>query len=80
VVLLRNKATEKATFAGNPTYNAYRKAANGPVVVFACAGSSCSLKAIRTSGSSLEYAAPRMSKDGEKMAVVAIALKPLNAD
>ena len=78
--ILRNTATEKAAFAGNPTYNAYRRAANGPVLEFACAGKDCSLKAIRSGWSSLEYATPRKSKDGEKMAVISIAMKPVNAD
>jgi hypothetical protein len=80
VVVLRNTGTEKSAFAGNPTYNAYRKAANGPVLEFACSGHECSLRAIRSSSSSLEYAAPKKSKDGEKMAVISIAMKPVNAD
>jgi hypothetical protein len=80
IVLLRNTATEKGTLAGNPIYNVWRTVANGPVVEFVCAGSRCSLKAIRTSVASLEYQAPGKSKDGEKMAVVSISMKPVNAD
>jgi hypothetical protein len=80
VVLLRNTSTEEAAFAGNPVFDAYRKASTGSVVEFACAGHDCSLKAVRTNVGSLEYSVPRKSKDGEKMAVISIAMRPLNAD
>jgi hypothetical protein len=81
LVILRNLASQKSAFAGVPAYNAYRTARNGSVVEFVCVERSCALKAIRTGWSSLEYATPQKSKDGEKrMAVVSIALKPLNAD
>jgi hypothetical protein len=80
LVILRNTATLKSAFAGNPVYNSWRKTAGSSVVEFVCAERSCSLKAIRTGSSSLEYQTPRKSKNGEKMAVVSIALKPVNAD
>lgn len=80
MVLLRNVAAQKSAFAGNSIYDAYRTASHGAVVEFVCEERNCSLKAIRTSSASLEYPTPHKSRDGEKMAVVSIALKPLNAD
>lgn len=80
VVFLRNTVTHKGTLAGTPVYNEYRKSASGAVVEFVCDGRNCSLSAIRTVSSSLEYATPHKSKDGEKMAVVAVAIKPAIAD
>jgi hypothetical protein len=80
VVLLRNEASQKSAFAGNPTYNAYRKAAGAPVLEFACVERMCSLKAIKTADASFEYVVPRTKDDMGKVALVSIPLKPLNAD
>src|SRR5580693_78760 len=41
MVILRNVATHKGGFAGNPMYNPYRTAASGAVVEFACIDSNC---------------------------------------
>jgi hypothetical protein len=80
VVLMRNVASQKSAFAGNPTYNAWRKASAAPVLEFVCVERSCSLKAIRTNTASLEYVVPKSKDDAGKIAVVSIPLKPLNAD
>jgi hypothetical protein len=81
LVLLWNTASKKGSFAGNATYNSYRTAANGTVLEFACMERGCSLKAIRSVNASLEYAAPSKSKDDSgKVAVISIAVKPVNAD
>ncbi len=80
LVVLRNSATQQSAFAGNAMFNTWRTAANGVVVEFACVEHNCSLKAIRTGASSLEYAVPRNAKDGDKVAVISIGLKPLNTD
>ena len=81
VVLLRNTASQKSAFAGNPTYNAYRKSATGPVLEFVCVERSCSLKAIRSVNASLEYATPSRAKDdSNKVAVLTIPVKLVNAD
>jgi hypothetical protein len=80
MVLIRNTASQKSAFAGNPTYNAYRKGADSPVLEFACVERGCSLKAIKTAWASLEYVVPKNKDDSGKVAVVSIPLKPLNAD
>ncbi len=80
VVILRNTASQKTSFAGNPTYNVWRKAADGAVLEFACVERNCSLKAIRTTSVSLEYVVPKSKDDSSKVAVVSIPLKPVNAD
>src|SRR5271169_6569579 len=48
VVLLRNTASKKGTFAGNARLNVYRTSAKGTVIEFVCTGRNCSLKAIRS--------------------------------
>jgi hypothetical protein len=80
VVLLRNAASQKSAFAGNPTYNAYRKAAGAPVLEFACVERNCSLKTIKTADASLEYVVPGTKDDSNKVALVSIPLKPPTAD
>ena len=81
VVILRNTASQKAAFAGYPMYNEYRKAPGAPVVEFACVDGDCSLKAIRTASSSLEYNAPGKSRHDEtKVAVVSVPLKTQKAE
>ena len=80
MVILRNIASQKSGFAGNPTYNTYRTAASGAALEFACVERNCSLKAIRTANASLEYRVPKSKDDSSKIAVISIPLKPLNAD
>jgi hypothetical protein len=81
LVLLRNAASNKTSMLGGAVFNTYRTAANGAAIEFACKDGSCSLRAIRSSWSSLEYATPNKGRDKEKsMAVVSIALKPVNTD
>jgi hypothetical protein len=80
VVSLWNTATQKGAFAGNPTYNAYRKASAGTVLEFVCVERNCSLKAIRSVDASLEYATPSRIKDDSKVAVISIPVKLVNAD
>jgi hypothetical protein len=80
VVMLRNTATRKDAFAGYPMRNTYRKVSS-PTAEFLCSRDSCTLKAIRSWNGSLEYSAPRKSKDPEKsMALISVPLKPVNTD
>jgi len=78
-LIVRNTAMQKATFAGVPLVDAYNKAADKPVLVFACSEGRCSLTAIRTSSGSLEYAAPRKAAHAEVL-VIEIPLKTLATD
>ena len=81
LVVLRNKASQQTAVAGNATFNAYRKADGKSSLVFSCVEHNCALTAIRTSGYSLEYRAPRISRNEEgKMAVISIPMKQVNAD
>jgi hypothetical protein len=80
IVSLWNTATQKGAFAGNPTYNAYRKTSGGTSLEFLCVERNCSLKAIRSVDASLEYPTPSKSKDDSKVAVVTIPVKLVNAD
>jgi hypothetical protein len=81
LVVLRNAASNKTSFLGGAMFNTYRTSPNGAAIEFVCKDGSCSLKAIRSSWSSLEYATPNKARDKEKrMAVVSIALKPINTD
>jgi hypothetical protein len=81
LLLVRNTATLKGAFAGNPLFNVYRKTNDRAFAEFVCRKDDCTLKAIRTSYGSLEYATPRRSKDIESsMAVISLPLKPLSAD
>jgi hypothetical protein len=81
LVVLRNTASSQGTFAGVPNYNSYRKASGGTVIEFACVDNSCSLKAIRGTHASLEYAVPNKYKDDSgKVAVISIPVKTVNAD
>jgi len=81
MVILRNTVTYQSGFAGNPTFNAYRTAGNGSALVFSCVEKNCALTAVRTSGYSLEYRAPRISRNEEgKVAVISIPVRQVNAD
>jgi len=81
LVMLRNAASNKTSMLGGAVFNSYRTSPSGAAIDFVCKDGSCSLKAIRSSWSSLEYATPNRGRDKEKsMAVVSIALKSVNTD
>ena len=79
LVVVRNKATGKSVFAGTPLFNAWNKAAGYPAAIFVCGASGCTLKALLTREGSSEYAVPN-AKGKEKLAVIEVPLKSLNAD
>ena len=78
-VIIRNVATQKGVFAGNPMFNAYSKATDAPIAVFVCGTGGCALKALRTREGSAEYQVPK-SKDHEKVAEISVPLKAIVAD
>jgi hypothetical protein len=78
-VIIRDAASGKASFVGSGMLNVYKKAPENPVVVFRCAGSNCSISAIRTGWGSVEYNAPKTPKNAE-VAVIEVPLKALSAD
>jgi len=81
MVLFWNTATRKGALAGNPTYDIYGRSETGTVLQFACIEHRCSLKAIRSTNAALEYPTPRKTRDDDKrVAILSIALKPINSD
>ena len=78
-VIIRNVATRKGVFAGNPLFNVYSKATDTPVAVFVCGSGGCALKALRTREGSSEYQVPK-SKEHDKLAEISVPLKPIVTD
>ena len=80
-VMIRSTATWKSYFVGNGNRNDFVRATNSPNIEFVCGKNDCTLRAVRTGQGSIEYAAPRKSKDPEKsLAVISIPLKTLSTD
>jgi hypothetical protein len=78
-IVVRDSKNHRAAIAGAGNFNTWEKATDAPVAVFACVEGKCSLKALRTSEGTLEYAGPRKSKKAE-VAEVIVPLKPVVAD
>ena len=78
-VVLRNAATRKAVYAGTAMLDTWKRAADKPVIQFACVNGACALKSIQTLSGTLEYAPASKSKKAE-IAVISIPLKAANAD
>jgi len=78
-VIVTNTKTSKATVAGTANFDAWKKAPDAPVAVFACVEGRCTLKALRTSEGTAEYAAPHRTKNAE-VAEISVPLKAHSAD
>jgi hypothetical protein len=80
-LVLYNKDLRRSVMAASLPIDMFHKAAEKPVMVFACAEQGCTLREIKTSHGTYSYpSAHKESRDREAVSMIEVPLTPRNVD
>jgi hypothetical protein len=80
-LLLYNKDSRRSVLASSLPIDIFHKAAEKPVMVFACAEQGCTLREVKTSNGTFSYpSSHKEARDREAVSMIAIPLTPRNGD